>query len=367
MMNNPKRIPTYQEALDLVDKYECFYKKTDKINDDCSLTSFTYRLASYSDFCNPCSLNMRGITFNSDTEELVGLPFQKFFNYGENPFTEPDKVNSWNIYSINEKLDGSLVYFVNANDNLCAKTKFDCFSPMATSAKDIVLKDLNASNFIWNHLNDNLTPMFEYIGPDNQVVIPYDTSKLVYLGSRDMETGNYISFIDDNSEIPDIFNLPNISTEFLNISDVVSYCNDSKKMEEGFVLHFTNGEMVKIKTRKYVDLHHTLSSILNEKNLASLILNDELDDLLPLLDNGYHNQIFEFKDMLLSHYNHIIHTANEYFEENKQLPNKDYALLAIGKFGAGTNCFSVSMSLKNNSFNENKFKSRYISNKSWEN
>jgi T4 RnlA family RNA ligase len=366
-IDNPKRIPTYQEALDLVDKYECFYKKTEEIDKDCSLTSFTYRLASYSEFCNPCSLNMRGITFNSDTEELVGLPFHKFFNYGENPFTEPNIVNSWDIYSVNEKLDGSLVYFVNANGNLCAKTKFNCFSSMALCAEDIILGDNNSTNFIWDHLNAGLTPMFEYVGPDNQVVIPYTTSKLVYLGSRNMKTGNYISFIDDSSELPEIFNTPTISTEFTSISEITSYCQTSEKMEEGFVLHFTNGEMVKIKTRKYVDLHHTLSSILNEKNLASLILNDELDDLLPLLDNGYHNQIFEFKDVLLSNYNHIIHMASEYFEDNKHLSNKDYALRAMDKFGSGTNYFSVSMSLKNNSFNEDKFKVRYINNKTWEN
>jgi T4 RnlA family RNA ligase len=352
-------IPTYQECLDLVYKHDCFYKKTEMVNNT-PITSFTYRIANYSDFCNTGAINMRGITFNSNTEKLIALPFWKFFNYGENPFTEPLEVNNWNISSIYEKLDGSLVYFYNINDQFHAKTKFNCMAPQAIESMEIVQCNEHLKSFIVNNLDNNYTPMFEYVSPTNRIVIPYNKQDLIYLGSRNMKTGELIKFNNENIKQP-----INYADKFKNIDDIVNYCGVSDKMEEGFVVHFNNTEIVKIKTRKYIDLHHTISSVTNEKYLASVILHEEMDDLISLLPSEFHEFVNNFKTKLVKHYNHIIHEATKFYELNKNLEQKQYALLALDTFTDNKPMFSIAMNLKTEKFNEDKFKENYINNQLW--
>ena len=52
---------------------------------------------------------------------------------------------------------------------------------------------------------------------------------------------------------------------------------------EGIVLRFDTGHMVKVKADDYVLRHKSKDSINQEKNVLQTILNDSVDDLVPLL------------------------------------------------------------------------------------
>lgn len=52
---------------------------------------------------------------------------------------------------------------------------------------------------------------------------------------------------------------------------------------EGFVADF-GGHKVKVKADDYVRIHKTKDLIRTERNIADIIINEQLDDVLPLLD-----------------------------------------------------------------------------------
>ena len=52
---------------------------------------------------------------------------------------------------------------------------------------------------------------------------------------------------------------------------------------EGFIADF-NGHKVKVKAEDYLRIHKTKDLIRTERNIADIIVNEQLDDVLPLLD-----------------------------------------------------------------------------------
>src|SRR5690606_39040014 len=68
-------------------------------------------------------------------------------------------------------------------------------------------------------------------------------------------------------------------------SDFLAYAR-AIQGAEGFVVRFDNGLWVKAKGEDYVLKHRAKDSILQEKNILALVLNGELDDVLPLLDEA---------------------------------------------------------------------------------
>ena len=62
--------------------------------------------------------------------------------------------------------------------------------------------------------------------------------------------------------------------------DVVS----KLKGKEGVIVRFANGHMIKIKAEEYVRIHKTKDLIRAERNILDIIINEQLDDVLPILD-----------------------------------------------------------------------------------
>ena len=78
------------------------------------IRSYTYRLASYTDFQEPFALESRGTAFYKDVEtgewNLFCRAYKKFFNINEGVPKEDYIENNDAIHSF-EKLDGSLMLF----------------------------------------------------------------------------------------------------------------------------------------------------------------------------------------------------------------------------------------------------------------
>jgi RNA ligase len=56
---------------------------------------------------------------------------------------------------------------------------------------------------------------------------------------------------------------------------------------EGIVVRFEDGHMVKVKSEWYLQLHHAKDVMNREKNVLALVLEDKLDDLLPIVPEDY--------------------------------------------------------------------------------
>lgn len=67
---------------------------------------------------------------------------------------------------------------------------------------------------------------------------------------------------------------------------------------EGFVVSWPNGHKVKVKAEQYLRIHKVKDLIRTERHIAGLILNEELDDVLPLLDEKDHETVREYGHQL---------------------------------------------------------------------
>ena len=124
----------YNDLLKLTQTNEAFFYKDQEL-DDQTYRVFSYRLASYTDFLAPNSLECRGVMFRIIDEkpvELSALPMEKFFNDQENPFTIGLNYN--NIKQVTLKMDGSLMSTYIHNGQLRIKSKTALGSDHAINA-----------------------------------------------------------------------------------------------------------------------------------------------------------------------------------------------------------------------------------------
>jgi predicted P-loop ATPase len=63
---------------------------------------------------------------------------------------------------------------------------------------------------------------------------------------------------------------------------------------EGFVVDF-GGHKVKCKADQYCRIHKVKDKIRTERNILEIIINEELDDLLPILDEADQNTVREYE------------------------------------------------------------------------
>lgn len=91
------------------------------------------------------------------------------------------------------------------------------------------------------------------------------------------------------------FDIPVAKTfdSFDSLEDLISYTR-ALEDAEGFVVAFDDGHRIKIKADQYVRIHKCLDRIRFDRNIAALILNEELDDLTPLLPDHELQRIKKF-------------------------------------------------------------------------
>ena len=185
----------------------------------------------------------------------------------------------------------------------------------------------------------------EWVSPTNQIVVPYKEDKLVILNIRKHD-GSYVD-------------LPRHGTEFLvdefivqddeGFIDSIPEMNsdDSDTIIEGYVIKLHDGDMIKVKTDRYVRLHHTKDNISNDKKLFEIVVRGEHDDLRSLLfsDPISVDRIDQMEAFALPVFNHFVAKTEKFYEDNKHLSQKEYAIL--GQQVLDRLQFSVVMSLYN--------------------
>lgn len=345
---NPRQIELWFNLMNLVNTNESFYF-VDKKLDDVWYRCFSYRLANYSDFLNPDALECRGHLFEIAKSQyendlsvipirLACWPIQKFFNLNENPMTM--NLDLDNINTIASKADGSLISTFLHNNELRLKSKTSLESEQALDAMEWLNLEQNIKFkeelYILTKLN--FTINLEWCSRKNQIVLGYDTPKLIILNVRDNENGKYVHkylrYIKENGhelllcsyqEICNnwvIYEQPEDPKNF--ILNVVNMKNI-----EGFVVKLTNGLMFKVKTDWYCDRHKAKDSINNQRQLFEAVINEVTDDLRQLFVNDSYAlmKITEMEEHVKNIFTKTIHIVENFYNTNKHLNRKDYAIL----------------------------------------
>jgi len=318
----------YNNLIFSASSREAFYFQ-DQIKDGITYRIFLYRLASYTDFTLPDALESRGIMFEMNREIPVRLacrPPEKFFNLNENPFTQNVDLNS--VKEVMFKVDGSLISTYIHNGHLCVKTKGSLASDQAIAAGKLLQNVENVSFFqeLLTLEQNGYTVNMEYVGPTNRIVLGYENEDLIVLGIRDRETGKYF--------YPNPNQYPHLAAKWVSkvmFSNPIELINNVKQLTgiEGYVIRLSTGQHIKVKCDWYVSLHLTKDSINSPRRLYEVILDEGADDLLAMFysDTIAVKLINEMKENVDKLYNHLVSTVETFYETNRALGRKDYAIL----------------------------------------
>ena len=305
-----------QELFDGLNKLcsetEAFYFSEQEYGENHIVRSFTYRLATHSDFLKPFAKDCRGTAFVLDKRtgewNLFCRAYRKFANLGE---LVPKEVTlkERKAEKSFEKLDGSLILIGLIDNNIVAKSKTSINSDHAKKAQELIDANERLQTFIYTSINEGYTPVFELCGPGEfKIVLNYQDTELVFLGYVDKLNAFVLNSVENTDEnFKDITGVRRAKIYDFSWGELQRIQEESDAKIEGFVVRMDNGEFVKVKCSAYVNLHHLKDNINNNSNLIPLIVNDNLDDLIGAFQDDaetleYISKIQEKVSGLFNHY-----------------------------------------------------------------
>jgi hypothetical protein len=98
---------------------------------------------------------------------------------------------------------------------------------------------------------------------------------------------------------------------------------------EGFVVCWPNGHRVKVKAEKYLVIHKIKDLIGTERHIAAMILNSELDDVIPLLDVEDVEKIHRFDHEFHEALHRVLNRIDGLIEVAKNTYNFDRKKIAL--------------------------------------
>lgn len=237
----------------------------------------SYMVASPELWEKPMAIECRGITFNAETGECISMPFHKFFNVGENKYTQPDLLQWDSMSTVMTKRDGSMITPALINGKVYLKTKKSFYSDVAQSAMRNMTEGVYCLS--QEYLAEGYTPIFEYTDPQHEIVINYGTEPQFMLLAVRNNDGSYLSqeaveFIGNKHGVPVI------QTHDLTFDDIKQQI-DTVKDFEGYVIRFDVGGDTVLVKQKFTDylLKHRAKTELRERDVVSMFLDETLDDI----------------------------------------------------------------------------------------
>jgi RNA ligase len=142
-------------------------------------------------------------------------------------------------------------------------------------------------------MQQNLTPLFEFVSPDNRIVLKYDEPELVLLAIRHNITGEYLDIegLRSNEFFPVVPSYGALDGDF----DEYIARQRGKEGREGDIIRFVDGHMLKIKNDWYVRIHKVKDKIRTDRHVLALLLANDLDDVYPHLDEIDYNYVKSFE------------------------------------------------------------------------
>lgn len=225
--------------------------------------------------------NFRGITFDRRSGELLSLPLHKFFNVNQNEESRFD-LHRDKAATIYEKLDGSMIHFYRIDGRLVSSTCRSPDSEQAIAAMTLA-KDKRLTDRIGRSIDRRLTPVFELCAPWNQIVVRYEEPRLVYLVSRSMDTGAYVS--EDGYE-------DRARTFDFRFSEVMGMLDGEN--HEGYICHLDDGCILKVKTPWYMAKHRSVDLFMKPAYFVyEAALDGVMDDIISSCPENYRQRLRE--------------------------------------------------------------------------
>ena len=272
----------------------------------------------------------RGLTFDKEGK-LICRKYHKFFNVGEKEETQLNKINLYEPHIVLEKLDGSLISAQPSSYGFRLVSKAGV-TDVAMNAEVFIADKPHYDTFIRKCIQKGTTPLFEWVSRKNRIVVDYPEDNLILTGIRYNHTGSYLTYAVMKSYATS-WNIPVVkAVNGLPVQNINLFVKQVREWDdgEGVVVRFNSGHMVKIKADDYVLRHKSKDSISREKNVIDCILQDAVDDLVPLLTPEDAARLKAFQNafwMGLEDVGMDIHDAYQQIERGQD--QKEFATMAV--------------------------------------
>jgi RNA ligase len=260
----------------------------------------------------PELMECRGIKFCPEGL-ILARPFRKFFNYGERgadlPVHRP--------HTITEKLDGSMVHPVLLDRRMFFMTRKG-HTDVAMKAERHVLSTpgIDYQGFCHSAIRNGWTPIFEYTGPNNRIVLRYEKEALTLIAMRRIIAGE-MATREELRNFVNGFNVPLVKTKTFQLKGQIDeFITHTRALTdaEGYVIYFDDGYMVKIKAEDYVLKHRALDDLGSKKKVVALCAQGFMDDVLPILSEADADELMVFDHDLQEEVNQLARVAHGLIE-----------------------------------------------------
>jgi T4 RnlA family RNA ligase len=338
-------IPTYEQAVELCSGEEAPFYESKMVVDGFNVSVFNYRLAQYKDFAYPIpekpelkGYEMRGLTFVFNEDGSLFNRYvllEKFFNLNQVPESLYSVVKNYKIKFINNKEDGSIASFVKLpNGKIIGKSKMGFDNDQADGINRVYKTNKEVKSLVDWALDNNIVPIFEYVAPNNRIVLRYPSEELILLRLRDNVTGKHIDIRNHLDKVGSIRVAP-FEDEIKDLDHLIEL-NATQVDKEGSIVTCEDEHgrdfFFKLKTPWYCERHGLLTEDLyREHIIIGYILDDKIDDILgqvPEDEKEAHeriNKIITIVKKAISDKVSEIEKAYEQFVKSG-ISKKDYAI-----------------------------------------
>lgn len=315
---------------------------------DCTLIKYNQL---FSDFKEPMVREARGIIVQKKGRKyrLVRIAFTKFFCVGD-PNAKRDlyKLAHRKQWFVEEKIDGSLItlawwdnkWHVSTSGNIDAYK-----APLSFANGDIqnfgkLFEYASKGKIDYKQLNKRFTYIFELVGLENKVIVPYEVEDIYYLGRRNNNTLLEVPYFKDNCagvedckrpkcRVIDISKNPKKIIKELQ-REVNSFTKDQEHFEGYVISDSSLKTRVKMKSSKYLELSlQKGDGVFSARKILLMIKDHKDDDVLSSFPE-YKPQFDDIRNKLS---NWMIELKND-IDEMKSLKfesRKDLAMWAKEK------------------------------------
>jgi RNA ligase len=275
----------------------------------------------------------RGLVFDNETGALISHPYHKFFNVGEKEETQIHKINLKNPHVVLEKLDGSMIRPIPTEDGFRLATRAG-ITDVAMNAEVFIADKPQYANFIEKCFRKGTTPIFEWVSRKNRIVIDYPEDDLILTAIRYNEIGSYVTY-KVMKNYASAWSIPVVKAIAGDETDLEKIVSHIRKWDdgEGVVIRFDSGHMYKIKADDYVLRHRSKEAINLEKYVIQTIVDDSVDDLIPLLTPEDAERLRQFEKEFWTSLGMVANEMDDLFNlGNTMYPNtKDFAVEFVQK------------------------------------
>ncbi|MGD1416516.1 RNA ligase [Bacillus stercoris] len=235
---------------------------------------------------------------------ILAKPFEKFFNYGENPEYEKD-IDFTKIESVMEKMDGSLGISYFFDNEIRFATKGSFTSDQAIKATEMWKEKYSQNEDISLYCHAPVTYLVEIIYPENRVVVDYkDDECLVMLGTYYLF--GYLP--EHDADYEDVeweayrLDMPLAKQYKYTLEEMVQMKDKLSANEEGWVIRFANNKRLKIKGNEYLQVHRLMHGLSTKAKYKAWAEN-RIDEYIMALPEEFRPEIENFKNKIDRIYN----------------------------------------------------------------